>query len=312
MFAKIAYYILVYPISLLPLRIIYLFTDFFFVLIITLVPYRKKVIEGNLKRSFPEKSDSEIKKIRNQFYRHFTDLLAEGVKNLSISENELRRRLTVQNPELMTELFEKNQSVLLVSGHYNNWEWLITGQNLLFKHQAVGIGMPMTSAFWDKKINEQRSRFGMKILNSKNVRTAFEEMKNDVFATLILSDQSPGDARKAYWMDFLNQQTAVLFGCEQMAHQYQQAVVFFVLHKVKRGHYSMELKLITDNPSSKSWGEITEIHTKLLEKEIIRNPQFWLWSHKRWKRDVPVDLESLKVEQKSKFESKFITSQHEK
>jgi KDO2-lipid IV(A) lauroyltransferase len=312
MLAKIAYYILVYPISLLPLQIIYLFTDFFFLLIITIVPYRKKVIEGNLKRSFPEKSDREIKKIRNQFYRHFTDLLAEGVKNLSISENELRRRLTVQNPELMTKLFEKNQSVLLVSGHYNNWEWLITGQNLLFKHQAVGIGMPMTSAFWDKKINEQRSRYGMKILNSKNVRTAFEEMKNDVFATLILSDQSPGDARKAYWMEFLNQQTAILFGCEQMAHRYEQAVVFFVLHTVKRGHYSMELKLITDNPSSKNWGEITEIHTKLLEKEIIRNPQFWLWSHKRWKREIPSDLESLKLEQKTKFEAKFFPSQHEK
>ncbi len=305
MFAKIAYYTLVYPISLLPLRIIYLFTDFFFLLIITLVPYRKKVIEANLKRSFPEKSKKEIKKIRNQFYRHFTDLLAEGVKNLSISENELRRRLTVQNPELMHELFEKNQSVLLVSGHYNNWEWVITGQNLLFKHQAVGIGMPMTSAFWDKKINERRSRFGMKILNSKNVRTAFDEMKNDVFATLILSDQSPGDARKAFWMEFLNQPTAVLFGCEQMAHQYNQAVVFFVLHKVKRGQYSMELKLITDNPAATNWGEITATHTQLLEQEIIHNPQYWLWSHKRWKREVPSDLDGLKSEQKSKFDQKF-------
>lgn len=305
MLSKIAYYLLVYPISLLPLRIIYLFTDFFFLLIITVVPYRKKVIEGNLKRSFPAKTEREIKKIRNQFYRHFTDLLAEGVKNLSISENELRRRLTVQNPELMTALFEKNKSVLLVSGHYNNWEWLITGQNLLFKHQAVGIGMPMTSAFWDKKINERRNRFGMQILNSKNVRTAFEEMKNDVFATLILSDQSPGDARKAFWMEFLNQPTAVLFGCEQMAHQYNQAVVFFVLRKVKRGYYSMELKLITDNPLSTNWGEITKTHTQLLEQEIIENPQYWLWSHKRWKREVPADLDGLKFEQKSKFDQKF-------
>jgi KDO2-lipid IV(A) lauroyltransferase len=145
----------------------------------------------------------------------------------------------------------------------------------------------------------------MKILNAKNVRTTFEEMKNDVFATLILSDQSPGDARKAYWMGFLNQPTAVLFGCEQMAHQYNQAVVFFVLHKVKRGHYSMELKLITDNPAATNWGEITEMHTQLLEQEIIENPQFWLWSHKRWKREVPNDLEMLKSEQKSKFDLKF-------
>lgn len=305
MLAKIAYYLFVYPISLLPLRIIYLFTDFFFLLIITFIPYRKKVVEKNLKRSFSDKSDQEIKKIRNQFYRHFTDLLAEGVKNLSISEKELRKRLTVQNPEVMQSLYEKRQSVLLVSGHYNNWEWLITGQNLLFNHEAVGIGMPMTSAFWDKKINERRSRFGMKILHSKNVRDAFENMKNDVFATLILSDQSPGDARNAYWMKFLNQQTPVLFGCEQMAHQYQQAVVFFALHKVKRGHYSLELKLITDNPCEKKWGEITEEHTKLLEKTIIQNPAFWLWSHKRWKREIPADLDALKNEQKTKFNARF-------
>lgn len=305
MLAKIAYYGLVYPISLLPLRLIYLFTDFFFLLIVTLVPYRKKVIEGNLRRAFPGKSEKEIRRIRNRFYRHFTDLLAEGIKNLSISERSLRKRLTVQNPQLMTELFQKNKSVLLVSGHYNNWEWLITGQNLIFPHQAVGIGMPMTSKFWDKKVNARRSRFGMKILHSKNVKQGFEDLKNDCIATLILSDQSPGDSRKAYWMEFLNQQTAVLFGCEQMAHTYDHAVVFFVLHKVRRGHYSMELKLITENPAETGWGEITEAHTKLLEAEIEAQPQYWLWSHKRWKRDVPEDLENLKITQKNSFYARF-------
>lgn len=305
MLAKIAYYGLVYPISLLPLRVIYLFTDFFFLLIITVVPYRKKVIEGNLKRSFPEKTDKELRRIRNRFYRHFTDLLAEGIKNLGISERELKKRLTVQNSELMEGLFQKQKSVLLVSGHYNNWEWLITGQNLLFPHQAVGIGMPMSSAFWDKKVNARRSRFGMRILHSKNVKEAYADMRNDCIATLILSDQSPGDSRKAYWMPFLNQQTAVLFGCEQMAHTYDHAVVFFILHKVKRGHYSMELKLITENPAEMAWGEITEAHTKLLEQEIIARPQFWLWSHKRWKRDVPADLDQLKITQKNSFNARF-------
>lgn len=305
MLAKIAYYGIVYPVSRLPLRVIYLFTDFFFLLILTVFPYRKKVIEGNLKRSFPDKSDREIRRIRNRFYHHFTDLLAEGIKNLGISERELRKRLTVQNPELMTQLFDQGKSVLLVSGHYNNWEWLITGQNLLFPHQAVGIGMPMTSAFWDKKVNARRSRFGMRILHSKNVREGFESMKNERIATLILSDQSPGDSRKAYWMNFLHQPTAVLFGCEQMAHAYDQAVVFFVLHKTRRGHYRMELKLITDDPRPMDWGKITEAHTQLLEQEIIRKPEFWLWSHKRWKRDVPADLGSLRTEQKKHFDARF-------
>lgn len=305
MLSKLAYNFIVYPVSLLPLRIIYCFTDLFYLLLITVVPYRKKVIEGNISRSFPEKSSKEVRKIRMQFYRHFTDLLAEGIKNLSISEATLRRRLVVKNPEIIDELYAQNKSVLLVSGHYNNWEWLITGQQLLFQHQAVGIGMPMTSKYWDAKINSRRSRFGMKILHSKNVRTGFEEMKNDCIATLILSDQSPGDSTKAYWMNFLHQPTAVLFGCEQLAHTYGQAVVFFVLHKVKRGYYNMELKLITANPEEQEWGAITEAHTKLLEKEIIAQPQYWLWSHKRWKREVPSDLETLRKLQKENFEKRF-------
>lgn len=305
MLSKFAYSFLVYPISMLPLRVIYLFTDFLYLLLITILPYRKKVIEGNLKRSFPNKSPKEIRKIRLQFYHHLTDLMAESIKNLSISDKELRKRLIVKNPEVMTELYDKRQSVSLVSGHYGNWEWLITGQNILFYHKAVGIGMPMSNKFWDEKINARRSRFGMRILHSKNVRQGFEEMKDDCIATLVLSDQSPGDSTKAYWTTFLNQPTAVLYGCEQFAHQYNQAVVFFILRKVKRGHYEMELTKITDNPKEMAWGEITEAHTRLLEKEIIAQPAYWLWSHKRWKREVPADMESLRNIQKQKFEDKF-------
>lgn len=305
MFAKIAYHLVVYPISNLPLWIIYGFTDFLYLLLISVFPYRKKVIEENMRRSFPTKSDAEIKQMRNQFYHFFTDLLAEGIKNLSISEKELRKRLVVKNPEIMDRLYQQRKSVLLVSGHYNNWEWLITGQNLLFKHQAVGIGMPMSSKFWDKKVNQRRSRFGMIILHSKNVRSEFEAMRGQVFATLTLADQSPGDSTKAYWMNFLNQPTAVAFGCEQLAHQHDQAVVFFILKKVKRGYYEMELTLITENSTHESWGFISEAHTHLLEKEIIANPSRWLWSHKRWKREVPADLESLRKSQKAKFDARF-------
>ena len=154
MFAKIAYYVVVLPLSYLPLSILYLFTDFFYLLIVTVAPYRKKVIEGNIARSFPNKSEKERRRIKRLFYRHFTDLLAEGIKNLTISERSIRKRMTVANPEVMDQLFESKKNVLLVSGHYNNWEWLVSSQDLLFKHKAIGIGMPMTSTFWDKKINE--------------------------------------------------------------------------------------------------------------------------------------------------------------
>ena len=149
----IVYYIFVYPLSRLPLWITYRFADFFYLLLITVLPYRKKVITSNLERCFPEKSKRDIAKLRRKFYRVFTDMLIEGIKNMGISEKELRKRFRIENPELMDQLYAKGKSVLLVSAHYNNWEWMITGQNLFFKHQAVGIGMPLTSGFWDKKIN---------------------------------------------------------------------------------------------------------------------------------------------------------------
>src|SRR5690554_4895464 len=147
--AALAYYLFVYPLSLLPLSIIYVFSDILYVLLLTVFPYRKKVINTNLRNSFPEKTNEEIKKLRQAFYRHFTDLLAESIKNLSMSKNELLKRVQVVNPEVVEQLYAKNKSVLLVSGHYNNWEWVISSLNILFSHQAVGIGMPLSQKFWD-------------------------------------------------------------------------------------------------------------------------------------------------------------------
>ncbi|MCH2230397.1 MAG: lysophospholipid acyltransferase family protein [Crocinitomicaceae bacterium] len=303
--AKVAYYIFVLPLSYLPLPILYLFTDFFYLLLITILPYRKKVIQGNIERSFPNASKSEKRKIRLKFYRHFTDILAEGIKLLTISEKGIRQHIKVKNPEVMNQLYSNNRNVILVSGHYNNWEWIVNGLDLLFKHKAIGIGMPLSSKFWNKKINERRSRFGMKVVHAKNYKAELANRRDELKSILVLSDQSPGDSLKSYWMDFLNQNTAVLFGAELMAHTLDYSVVFYALRKIKRGKYEMTLELISNNPRSNSWGEITERHTKLLEKEIIREPQYWLWSHKRWKRDIPENLELLKIQQRERFESKF-------
>lgn len=289
----------------MPLSVMYVFTDFFYLLLITILPYRRSVVRQNILRSFPNLTVKEQRKIERKFYRHLTDLLSEGAKNMTISEKELKRRFKVSNPEVMQALFDKNKSVLLVSGHYNNWEWLITVQNLLLPHQAVGIGMPMTSKFWDQKINSRRARFGMKIINSKNVHDFFKQEQESPTATLVLADQAPGDARKSYWMNFLHQNTPIIFGPELLANKYDQAVVFFHVEKVKRGHYTMHLELITENPHQLNWGEITEAHTERLEKIIEQKPEFWIWSHKRWKREVPTDLEELKKEQKAKFNDLF-------
>jgi KDO2-lipid IV(A) lauroyltransferase len=167
--------------------------------------------------------------------------------------------------------------------------------------------MPLTSKFWDHKINSLRSRYGMHVVHAKNVKTAFQHYaeQNIPTATLTLSDQSPADSTKAYWTQFLNQQTAVLFGAEHLANQYDQAVVFYLPKRLKRGYYSVELQLITANPRTLNWGEITEHHTRLLEERLNAEPAPWLWSHKRWKRSVPSNLDELKNQQQEKFKQHF-------
>jgi KDO2-lipid IV(A) lauroyltransferase len=306
--SAIFYYFIVYPLSLLPMRVIYIFTDMLYVFMIYVLPYRKHLIRKNVFKSFPQASHGHRKKIKRAFYKHLCDLLGESIKNISISERELRKRFKISDHSLLNKLYADGKNVLLVSGHYNNWEWMITAQNLLLRHQAAGIGMPLSNAFWNKKLNERRGRFGMEILNASTIHEFLGGQHEKPTATLILADQAPGNSLKSYWMNFLNQKTAVFFGCEQLAHQYNSAVVYFVINKRRRGYYKVDFQLICDNPKDMAYGEITEKHTKLLEKSINKHPEFWLWSHNRWKRTIPDNLEELREEQKANFEKRFPNS----
>jgi KDO2-lipid IV(A) lauroyltransferase len=305
MLSKLAYYILVIPISFLPLWLLYIFTDFFYLLLATIIPYRRAVVRENIKNSFPELNARQHKVIERRFYRHFTDLLAEAVKNLTVSKMELKKRIHVLNRDAIDQLYIQGKSVIFVGGHYNNWEWIICAQNFLFAHQAVGIGMPMTNSFWDEKINQRRSRFGMKIVNAKNFKETLTMQKSEPVSLLVLADQSPGDSLKSYWMKFLNQTTAVAFGAEQIAHEHNYAVVYLHMKKVRRGYYEVIFEPITDNPKLEEYGKITESHLASLENDITSEPAFWIWSHKRWKREIPSDLIKLREEQYEKFKSKF-------
>lgn len=289
----------------MPLWMIYRVSDLFYLVIRYIIPYRKEVVVNNLKQSFPEKSEEEIKQITRQFYRYFANLFAESIKNLTISEKNLRRRLKVRNPEVMDELKKQGKDVLLLSSHYNNWEFLINGQSLIFDFQAIGIGMPLSNKFWDKKLNDRRERFGMKVVNSGNYKEVISEYNEVDTATLILNDQSPGKDENCYWTTFLGQETAFYFGAEILANSMDAAVVNATIHKVKTGFYEIELQLITDQPQKEDYGYITETYVRQLETTIQKAPQYWLWSHKRWKKGVPENLEQLKAEHQQRFLSKF-------
>lgn len=305
MLAKFAYYILVFPFSKLPLWALYLFTDFFYLLLISVVPYRRKLVKKHISKSFPALSKVEQKKLLLKFYRHLTDILAEGLKNLSISKKELNRRLTVVNKEVIDQFYTKGKSVLLVGAHYNNWEWVITSQNFLLEHQAVGIGMKMTSDFWDEKINARRSRFGMKVVHNENFRDELQKLGKSPYSLLVLADQSPSNTKKSYWADFLNQKTAFLFGTEMIANELDLPVVYIHLKKVKRGHYEISFETICENPRKMEYGQISDKHIAILERNILSAPEFWIWTHNRWKRELPESFETLRKTQYEKFKKRF-------
>ena len=285
MVARILYYLLILPVSLLPMSLLYALSRVFLLLVYNIFNYRKTVVFSNLRNAFPEKTESEIATIAKRFYRHFGQISAEGVKSFSISKRNLLNRYKVVNPEIVEQLYKEGKSVLLVSGHYGNWEFMVQSLNLHFSHQGAGVGKPITNDGFGKIMNKSRSRFGMEIWDHTNVR---DEIKNHIdsnslFCCMLLADQSTSNTDKSYWMRFLNQDTPALFGPEKLAKTHNLPVVYYDVNKVKPGYYEIVLKAVSLNPTKEAHGDITYKYNKMLEQHIVAKPEYWLWSHKRWK-----------------------------
>ena len=265
--------------------ILFAIAEFFVFVLYGIFGYRKDVVISNLKSSFPEKSDAEISKIARAFYTHFGHILAEGIKGFTISKEELLTRYRFTNPELVEEMYQQKRSVILVSGHQNNWEFLVQSLNLQFSHQGVGVGKPITNAGFGTLMFNSRTRFGMKIWDFKKVKHIFKEAMEakELFACMLLADQSPSNHKNSFWMNFLNQGTPKLFGPEYLAKKYNVPIFYFEVLKVKRGFYEATLVPVSYNPETETYGDITFKHNKLLEDSIRKNPSQWLWSHKKWK-----------------------------
>ena len=296
------YFGLVLPLSYLPLRILYVLADFLFFLLCTILPYRKKVIYNNLLLAFPTKTTEERKQIRKDFYRYFAELLVESIKNLTISEKQLRERMQLENPEILTQLQALGKPVLLVAGHYNNWEWLITAQALWFKNPNFGIGMPLSHPFWNHKLTARRERFGLEVIHAQNYQRAFQSEQPVV---LVLADQAPSSANNCLWLPFLGSETAVIFGPEYMANKYNCALVFANISNSKRGYYNIQLEVLVEYSNNLHYQALTQLHVQKLEQQILDNPSRWLWSHKRWKHQKPSNWNLTSRELENKFESKF-------
>ncbi|MCH2200053.1 MAG: lysophospholipid acyltransferase family protein [Flavobacteriales bacterium] len=286
--SRIAYYLLLKPISLLPYFLLYRLSDFFFLVFITVFPYRKKVALGNIQRVFPKRSEKEQKKILRDFYRHLADIIVESFKNFSISEKQANARMKAVNNEFMADILNSGQGIVLCGGHYNNWELYAVAGAAHMPKITMAIYKRLSDQFLDGVMRETRGRFGLHMIPTKE---ASEWMKNNASAEAVTSiyaiDQSPANPKKSLWMDFLGQDTAMYYGPEKHARTYNMAVVFGEITKLKRGHYQIEYKLVTRDPNSYEKGGVIKEVNQILEKQIQEAPAYWLWTHKRWKHKRP-------------------------
>ncbi len=303
--ARLLFFLFLLPISWLPLTILYKIAYCIYLLLYRVISYRKEVIVNNIDASFPKLDQKAKKQIIKNYYKHFADIIVEGIKNFSISKSSLEKRYIIRNPEIANDYFNSGQSIILCSGHINNWEWGSTIINRAIKHKAIGIAMPLKKASLGFEINKKRARLGTLITDSKNYKTEIENSENSPFALIILGDQSPGSIKKSYWTTFLKQPTAFTFGTEMIANAYSLPVIYYTVYKIKRGYYEVEFKLLCQEPLSLPYGELTEKYVNFLEKDILNEPSQWLWSHKRWKKTIPSDINSIKNEQKKHFNARF-------
>jgi len=280
---KILYYLILLPLSYLPHFVLYRIADFIYFLLAYVIKYREAVIDENLKNSFPKKSDKERTKIKKRYYLHLSDLLIESLKNLSISKRSLEKRFTFENLDLIDNVYDQGKSVITMGGHYGSWERFAIAVGDLTKHEQYGIYKPIKDKFINKQIKISRERFGMKMISMLMTKKYFiktpEQLKSIIFGV----DQWTSNPRIAHWSKFLNQDTTFFPAAENLAKQFDWAVVYCSLVKTKRGHYHATYELITMNPKEEKEGAIMENFVKKLEATIQNDPPYWLWSHRRWK-----------------------------
>ncbi|GJM62833.1 hypothetical protein [Persicobacter diffluens] len=282
--AAFFYYFFLLPVSYLPMFILYRFSDFLYLVIRFVYPYRKKVVLENLRNSFPEKSEKEIQRIAHQFYRHFCDLIIESIALFSMSKKQVLKRFKAKDTAAIERLYDQGKSVIITSGHYNNWEMAAVAMNPQIRHQVDGVYTPLSNKFLNRVFKASREKFGAHLRPKSDCKNMFETHQNQLVATGFGTDQCPvRHVKKTYWTKFLNQETPVMFGTEKYAKQYDYGVVFLRIEKIKRGYYQFEFDLVEDKPQDAPYGKITERHVRLLEKQILSAPQYWLWTHKRWK-----------------------------
>lgn len=273
---------IIYLISYLPFGILYLFSDFLYLIVYYLIGYRKKVVKINLKRSFPEKSEAERLKIEKEFYHYIIDFFLETLKCVTISQETLKQRWSIQNDAILDELLAEKRNIIVTAGHFGNHEMGNLALSFLIKYQVKAVYRPLNNKYFDKFFYDFRTKFGSILISMANASKEIGKKEDFNYAFFLVNDQSPPPER-SYWTTFLNQETGFFTGIERFARQYDMPVVYMCIDRFARGKYSVNVELITKEPNALPEGELLEIHARKLERDIKANPSIWFWSHKRWK-----------------------------
>lgn len=281
-------YILVYPflwiISILPFRLLYLFSDVLYLLLYYIIGYRKKVVTENLKLVFPNKSETEILSIRKKFYKHLCDMFLEMTKTMSISKGSLAKRFILKNPEELKRLESLNKSILLMYGHYASWEWSLEIQNHV-TFQGFGVYKKLANKHFDKLVRDIRSKFKTTLISTKETISIINQNEANGIKSIIafLSDQSPRKSKDVYWGAFMGVEVPCFTGAERLAKRLDLTMAYLKVTKVKRGFYEAEFITLAEKASEYKDYELTDLFMREVEKQIYKAPEYYFWTHKRWK-----------------------------
>ncbi|AXB58402.1 lysophospholipid acyltransferase family protein [Flavobacterium fluviale] len=284
-------YILAYPllwlISILPFRLFYLFSDFVYFLVYRVIGYRKKVVRENLALTLPHLSDAERKDIEKKFYKHMCDMFLEMIKTMSISPEEMEKRFHVTNIDLVLDYAKKGKSVILVASHYASYEWLLT-INPKIGFQGIAVYKKLANPYFDRLVRKIRSKFKTEMIETRKAIPTMAQNQRDGILSMygLASDQSPKLDRIFHSMKFLGIEVPVHTGAEMLAKKYDLSVIMVKVKKVRRGYYEATFLPIADNPKEFEDFKITEMYLQEVEKQILETPEFYLWTHKRWKHRV--------------------------
>jgi len=270
--------------SLLPRPLLYLHANLLGFVLHRIVGYRRNVVSKNLRNVFPGYSEKQISETRKRFYRNLADVIVENAVIQFYPRRKLEKMFSFKNPELLHQYYKQGRHVVLITGHYNNWEWA-SPLSYTFQHLVIGVYRPLKNRHFDRAFRTARTRFGADMVPMGRIGRALIEYRENETLTLtgMVGDQRPVRKYVQYWTEFMNQKTAVFTGSEKLAIKMNAVVVFMKVRRLHRGTYEAEIETITESPKETGKFEITEKHTRILEQLILEDPACWLWSHNRWK-----------------------------